>query len=270
MAKPEIPVTLSTSSIFSLAPQHVFSMADDIGYEGVEIMVTQNRWTHDPTKLDKLSERYSMPIHAVHAPTLLFTQQVWGSAWTKVARSADLARELGAEIVVVHPPFRWQGSYALEFAAGIRDIMEATGVTIAVENMYPWRVSGSKIKMYLPHHDPIPQDYDYITWDFSHAATSQMDSLAAIKLLGSRLAHVHLTDGSGAGTADEHLLPGYGHQRVAESLHHIAASDYDGAVCVEVSTRGQKYPGHREEMLAEALEYARLHLARNPATQGEQ
>src|SRR5699024_488742 len=195
-------------------------------------------------------------IHAAHAPTLLVTQQFWGSACTKVARAADLARELGAEVVVVQPPFRWQGSYLFEVANGIRDIMEATGVIIAVENMYPWRVSGSEIKMYLPHHDPIPQDYDYITWDVSHAATAKIDSLAAIKLLGSRLAHVHLTDGSGT-AADEHLLPGYGHQRVAESLHHIAASDYAGAVCVEVSTRGQKYPGHREEMLAEALAYAR-------------
>lgn len=268
MARPEIPVTLSSSSIFSLPPQHVFAIAEDIGYDGVEIMVTQNRWTHHPTKLDELSQRHSMPIHAVHAPTLLFTQQVWGSAWTKVARAADLARELGAEIVVVHPPFRWQGAYAHEFATGIRDIMEATGVTIAVENMYPWRVSGREIKMYLPHHDPIPQDYDHITWDFSHAATAKIDSLAAIKLMGSRLAHVHLTDGSGSG-ADEHLLPGYGHQRVVESLHHIAASDYDGAVCVEVSTRGQKYPGHREEMLIEALEFARRHLARNPDAQGE-
>ncbi|HEY4577024.1 MAG TPA: sugar phosphate isomerase/epimerase [Yaniella sp.] len=268
MVKSEIPVTLSSSSIFSLPPQHVFSMAEDLGYDGVEIMVTQNRWTHNPTKLDELSQRHSMPIHSVHAPTLLFTQQVWGSAWTKVARAADLARELGAEIVVVHPPFRWQGSYALDFADGIRDIMEATGVIIAVENMYPWRIRGQEIQMYLPDYNPIPQDYDYVTWDFSHAATAKMDSLAALKLLGSRLAHVHLTDGSGT-AADEHLLPGYGHQRVTESLRYLADSDYDGAVCIEVSTRGQKYPGHREEMLAEALAFTRKYLARDTANEGE-
>lgn len=263
MARPEIPVTLSSSSIFSLPPQHVFAMAEDLGYDGVEVMVTQNRWTQNPVKLDQLSHRHAMPIHSIHAPTLLFTQQVWGSAWTKVARAADMARELGADIVVVHPPFRWQGSYALEFAEGIRDIMDATGVKITVENMYPWRVRGQEIKMYLPHYDPTPYDYDYVTWDFSHAATAKMDSLAAIKLLGSRLSHVHLTDGAGS-AADEHRLPGHGHQRVAEALQHIAASEYDGAVCVEVSTRGQKYPGHREEMLAESLAFARKHLARNP------
>ncbi|MDN6489223.1 MAG: sugar phosphate isomerase/epimerase, partial [Yaniella sp.] len=60
MAKPEIPVTLSTSSIFSLAPQHVFAMAEDLGYDGVEIMETQNRWTHNPSKLNELSYRHSM------------------------------------------------------------------------------------------------------------------------------------------------------------------------------------------------------------------
>ncbi|MDN6533918.1 MAG: sugar phosphate isomerase/epimerase, partial [Yaniella sp.] len=64
MAKPEIPVTLSTSSIFSLAPQHVFAMAEDLGYEGVEFLGTHNRWTQNPTKLNELSYRHSMPIHA--------------------------------------------------------------------------------------------------------------------------------------------------------------------------------------------------------------
>src|SRR5690625_7716947 len=113
-----------------------------------------------------------MPIHSVHAHTLLFNQQVWGSAWTKVARDADLARELGAEIVVVHPPFRWQGAYAHEFATGIRDIMEATGVTIVVEYIYPWRVSGLHIKIQLPHTDTITQIHEHITSAISYDTLS--------------------------------------------------------------------------------------------------
>lgn len=256
----DIPVTLSSSSIFTMAPQNVFGMAEDLGYDGVEIMVTQNTWTQDPVKLDKLSEKHSMPIHSIHAPTLLFTQQVWGSAWNKVARSADMARELGADVVVVHPPFRWQGSYARDFATGIRDIMEATGVTIAVENMYPWRLRGQHVKMYLPHYDPLPQDYDHICWDFSHAAIAQADSFKSIKLLGGRLKHLHVTDGTDS-TADEHLLPGEGTQPVAEALQWVAASGYTGAACVEVSTKKGKYAGYREEKLLEALRFTRHHLA---------
>lgn len=255
-----IPVTLSSSSVFTLHTQHVFATAQDLGYQGVEIMVTQNSWSQDPVRLAKLSEQHDMPIHSIHAPTLLFTQQVWGSAWNKIARTADMARDLGAEIVVVHPPFRWQGRYARDFADGIRDIMDATGVIIAVENMYPWKVRGREAKMYLPHYDPVNLDYDFVTWDFSHAGIAEADSLRSFKLLGERLRHVHLTDGTGSGK-DDHLLPGHGDQPVADCVEYLGATGYTGAVCVEVSTGSAKYAGQREEMLAESLNFARRHLA---------
>lgn len=258
---PEIPVTLSSSSVFALPPQHVFAMAEDLGYDGVEIMVTQNAYSQEPAKLRKLAWQHSMPIHSIHAPTLLFTQQVWGSAWNKVARSTRMAQELGAEIVVVHPPFRWQGGYAENFAEGIRDIMDATGVTIAVENMYPWKVSGQEIRMYLPHYNPLPQDYDYLCWDFSHASIARNDSVRAIKLAGERLVHVHVTDGTGKKSTDEHLVPGEGGQRVDEALQYLGRTGFKGAACVEVGTRKARTPGEREDMLKRSLDFTRKHLA---------
>lgn len=260
LAPRQIPVTLSSSSVFPLGTQDVFAMAADLGYDGVEIMVTHNSWSQDAVKLNQLADRHQMPIHSIHAPTLLFTQQVWGSAWNKIAKSAELAREVGAEVVVAHPPFRWQGNYAYGFAEGIREIMDATGVMICVENMYPWRAGGREAKMYLPHWDPISQGYEHVIWDFSHAAIAQMDSLDAFGVLGDRLKHVHLTDGTANGK-DEHLLPGDGDQPVAASIEYLGETGWDGAVCVEVGTRKTKYAGEREEMLIYSLEFARNHLA---------
>lgn len=257
---PDMPVTLSSSSVFPLGTQDVFATAEDLGYDGVEVMVTHNSWSQDAQLLNRLADQHRMPIHSIHAPTLLFTQQVWGSAWNKLAKSADLAREVGAEIVVAHPPFRWQGNYASGFAAGIEEIMEATGVRICVENMYPWRAGAREAKMYLPHWDPVPQGYEHITWDFSHAAIAQVDSLEAFEVLGDRLRHVHLTDGTANGK-DEHLLPGDGDQPVGEALEFLGEQGWDGAVCVEVGTRKAKYAGQREEMLNYCLEFARNHLA---------
>lgn len=256
----DIPVTLSSSSVFPLGTQDVFAAAEDLGYDGVEIMVTHNSWSQDGLLLNRLAQEHRMPIHSIHAPTLLFTQQVWGSAWNKLAKSADLAREVGAEIVVAHPPFRWQGNYASGFAAGIEEIMDATGVKICVENMYPWRAGGREAKMYLPHWDPVSQGYEHVIWDFSHAAIAQADSLEAFQVLGKRLRHVHLTDGTANGK-DEHLLPGDGDQPVAACLEFLGETGWDGAICVEVGTRKVKYAGQREEMLGYCLEYARNHLA---------
>jgi len=256
----DIPVTLSSSSVFPLGTQDVFAAAQDLGYDGVEVMVTHNQWSQDADRLRTLAERTGMRIDSIHAPTLLFTQQVWGSAWSKIRRSVELAQAVGAATVVAHPPFRWQGTYAERFEEGIRELMEASGVVIAVENMYPWRAYGREVRMYLPHWDPMPEPYEHVCWDFSHAAIAREDSLAALQTLGPRVRHVHLTDGNDSGR-DDHLIPGEGTQPVAESLRHLARTGLSGTVCVEVGTRGVEYAGQREEKLAASLAFAREHLA---------
>jgi sugar phosphate isomerase/epimerase len=254
-----IPVALSSASVYPLSVHDAFAVAADLGYDGVEVMVTNNQDSQNPDALKTLRERYQQPILAIHAPTLLLTQQVWGKAWNKIMMSAAMAAELEASTVVVHPPFRWQSGYAENFAAGIREIMDDFGVTIAVENMYPWKVRGREAKAYLPHWDPRPLEYEYITWDFSHAASAGVDSYEEIRLIGDRLRHVHLTDGFG-GSWDDHLVPGHGGQRCAESLQHLAETGWDGVVVAEVSTRKAKGTGEREELLGETLDFARRHL----------
>ena len=174
-----IPVTLSSASVYPLTVHDAFAMAKDVGYDGLEVLITGNAASQSATALRALMDKYQLPIMAIHAPTLLLTQQVWGSAWAKIERSVILAQAVGAEVVVAHPPFRWQGSYAEEFAEGVKRLTETTGMRIGVENMYPWRARGREAKMYLPHWNPVPQGYEHVTWDFSHAAIAAMDSRRA-------------------------------------------------------------------------------------------
>lgn len=254
-----IPVALSSASVYPLSVHDAFAVAQDLGYDGVEVMVTNNATSQNPNALNQLSQRYKQPIVSIHAPTLLLTQQVWGAAWNKIEMSCRMARDVGCDTVVVHPPFRWQSNYAENFASGVREIAAMYQVHIAVENMYPWRVRGREAQAYLPHWDPVDQDYDDVTWDFSHAATAGVNSLEAVRSLGSKLRHVHLTDGSGSGR-DEHLIPGYGTQRCAEVLQHLASNGFEGAVVAEISTRKARVAGEREDWLAETLRFARQHL----------
>lgn len=255
-----IPVALSSASVHSRSVHEAFAVAQDLGFDGVEVMVTNNATSQSPHSLLELSHRYRKPIVSIHAPTLLITRQVWGAAWNKIEMSCRMAREVGCGTVVVHPPFRWQGSYAEKFTTGIRELAEMYQVRIAVENMYPWRVRGREAPAYAPHWDPQGQDFDDITWDLSHAATAGANSLEAIKRLGSRLRHVHLADGSGSGR-NEKLVPGRGVQPCAESLQYLAASGFDGVVVAEISTRRARTAREREQWLAETLQFARKHLA---------
>ncbi len=257
---PGARVALSSSSVYPHSCATAFDVAERLGYDGVEVMVMTDPVTQEAGALKALSDLHLMPVVSIHAPTLLLTQRVWGpEAWPKVDKSIELAEALGADTVVLHPPFRWQKDYARGFADGVALREEESGVRLAVENMFPWRARNRSVEAYLPHWDPVEQPYDHVTLDLSHTATAGSDALAMAAALGPRLAHIHLADGSGS-PMDEHLVPGRGSQPCAELLETLAVQQFSGTIVVEVSTR-RVSDEQRELDLAEALAFARLYLA---------
>jgi len=259
-------VGLSTSSVFPETTAAAFELAAALGYDGVEVMVGTDATSQDPDALKALRDHYEVPILSIHAPCLLVTQRVWGTdPWGKLQRAQQAAETLGAQTVVVHPPFRWQRDYAREFVAGIARMASETEVRFAVENMFPWRAGPGSVGAYLPDWDVRTDDYRHTTLDLSHTAVSRSDALEMAYDLGPRLAHVHLADGTDS-ARDEHLVPGRGDQPVAEVLTLLAAQGFDGIVIAEVSTRRAADRLAREADLTESLAFARLHLGQQRAT----
>jgi sugar phosphate isomerase/epimerase len=257
-------VALSTSSVYPERTPDAFDIAARLGYDGIEVMVYADPVSQDADVLTRLRDYHQLPILAVHAPSLLLTQRVWGrEPWEKLRRAKDLAERVGARVVVVHPPFRWQSEYASGFEKGLAAMAAETDVMFAVENMYPLRVGGSMVVPYSPHWDPTALDVPHVTLDLSHTAASGSDALAMAAELDGRLAHVHLADGTGKPTGplpDEHLVPGRGGQPCAALLTWLSATEYPGVVVVEVNTNRAPAREDRLADLAESLAFARLHL----------
>jgi len=262
---------MSTTCVYPFAVEHAFRIARLAGFDSMEIMVTNDPVTQDAVKLRELSERYSMPISTIHAPVLLLTTFVWGrDPQVKLEKSAELAATLGADSVVVHPPFRWQAGYAKNFERIVRQTSQGAGVEIAVENMFPWTVRGRAMQAYAPSPDPLDLDVDAMTLDFSHASLSGRDSLEMAVAMGDRLRHIHLCDGATSAAdgavLDEHLLPGEGTQPVAETLRYLADRGWDGNVVAEVNVRQEKTEQYRLEKLEQTVAFAREHLSQDHAT----
>lgn len=257
-----MPVLLSSSSVFPEPTAAAFEMAAALGYDGVEVMVWTDAVSQDAGALRGLSDHYGVPVRSVHAPCLLVTQRVWSpDPWERLSRSAALAHTLGAPVVVVHPPFSWQREYARNFASGLERLgKEHPSVRFAVENMFPVRMAGRQFVPYTPGWDPTQAGYEGYTLDLSHCAVSRSDPLAMAEQMGDRLVHVHLGDGTGE-PRDEHLVPGRGNQPCGELLESLVRRRFTGAVAVEVSTRRAGSRADREADLAEALAFARQHLA---------
>ena len=253
-------IGLSTASVYPESTAHAFGWAASLGYDAVEVMVGIDALSQQVDAVQKLSEHHQVPVCAVHAPCLLFTQRVWGTdPWGKLERSAEMAEAVGADVVVVHPPFRWQKDYAAGFVEGIASLEARTGIAFAVENMYPWRATSRRgMEMYLPGWDPSDEDYAHTTIDLSHAAIARTDVVEMAQRMGERLRHIHLTDGTGS-AKDEHLVPGRGVMRAREFLEHLARVDFSGHVVLEINTRRAADRAEREADLAESLAFAPSH-----------
>ncbi|CAN5862170.1 sugar phosphate isomerase/epimerase [soil metagenome] len=280
--RPAIKVGLSTASVYPLRTEAAFEYAARLGYDGVELMVWAEAVSQDIDAVEKLSRRYDMPVLSVHAPCLLISQRVWGpNPIPKLERSVRAAEQLGAQTVVVHPPFRWQRRYAEGFSEQVAELEAGSDVLVAVENMFPFRADrffgagqtsiermrkrgggpGVGISAFAPSYDPLDGDHAHFTLDLSHTATAGTDALEMADRMGAGLVHLHLCDGKGSST-DEHLVPGRGTQPTAQVCQMLAGSDFAGHVILEVTTSDARSVAEREALLTESLQFARTHLLR--------
>ena len=279
--RPAIKVGLSTASVYPLKTEAAFEYAARLGYDGVELMVWGESVSQDVGAVRRLSRKYRMPVLSVHAPCLLISQRVWGAnPIAKLERSVRAAERLGAQTVVVHPPFRWQRRYADGFSDQVAELEAAGDVAVAVENMFPFRADrffgseqsrermrrrgggpGVGVSAFAPSHDPLDGNHTHYTLDLSHTSTAGTDALEMARRMGSGLTHLHLCDGTGL-PADEHLVPGRGDQPAAEVCQLLAAGDFAGHVVLEVTTSQARSPHEREALLIESLQFARTHLLR--------
>jgi sugar phosphate isomerase/epimerase len=280
--RPAIKVGISTASVYPLRTEAAFEYAARLGYDGVELMVWAESVSQDVAAVKALSEKYAMPVLSVHAPCLLISQRVWGAnPIDKLDRSVRAAERLGAQTVVVHPPFRWQRRYAEGFSEQVAALEESSDVMVAVENMFPFRADrlfgtgqpsisrmrkrggspGVGVSAFAPSYDPLDGEHAHYTLDLSHSATAGTDAIEMAGRMGDGLVHLHLCDGSGAST-DEHLVPGRGTQPVVQICQMLAASNFSGHVILEVTTSRARTSAEREQLLTESVEFARTHLLR--------
>lgn len=281
MSDETIPVGLSSASVYPQNTEAAFRYAAELGYDGVELMVWAEPASQSVVAVRRYIRDYGVPVLAVHAPCLLISQRVWGrDPAEKLHRSVDVAAQLGAETVVVHPPFRWQRRYAARFSDIVAELEEDNSVLVAVENMFPMRTAGwfggageqsgpgagrrgLQVTAFAPSHDPTTTGYAHYALDFSHTATAGMDALALADRMGSGLVHLHLADGTGQ-SRDEHLLPGTGTQHCALVCAHVVAHGFAGQAVVEINTQQVRGLGERREMLRRGLVFARRACRRRP------
>lgn len=244
------PTTAPTSPrvLLSNAPFHhrpladAFAVAAEAGFDGLELMVTGDAATQDASTVAALAAAHALPVPVVHGPFLLLTRQVFGSdPLEKAARSCALARDLGADLVIVHPPFRWQRSFrhwlSAESAVRRGDTFGAAhGVRVAVENLYPLPLGATTPRLHTATHPEHLTEHRNVVLDTSHLAVTGIDLGFAWDVVGERTVHLHVSDHDG-GWGDRHLLIGEGHLPLAPLLGRVSRDVAAPSITLELHLR---------------------------------
>jgi len=276
-------ITLSTGSLHSYGISRVFELAAEAGFEAMELLV-DHRWdSRQPKYLLRLIRESGLPIVAVHNP---FVPQVTG--WPsdplgRLRKSAALAKELGAGIVVTHLPLRFHGIRVEFFGMAKRSILlplplpmskqydrflrnglarfeEEEGVRIGVENMPAKRVLGKRVEIHSLNTVEHLSGMSGVTLDTTHLGTWDLDPVEVYERLKERIVHVHLSNFDG----EEHRLPQNGHLPLAEFLRRLKQDRYEGAVSVELHpvVLQAEDEGQVRVHLRSAVAFCREHLGR--------
>ena len=256
------PVLAATGPFYMQSLEETFETIAEAGFDGAELMITQDRLSQDPHRMAALAARYGVPVRALHGPFLIATWLVFGTdPKGKIGRCLAFAEAAGVATIVIHPPYRWQLRYADWLVERIAEVREATGVTIAVENMFPVWVNGTPLSFQSGIELAELERYPYVTLDTSHLAVAGIDLLEAQARLGDRVVHVHASNNAGHGR-DTHGPLDQGVLPVPEFLERLGQAGFAGAVTLELDVRPwSEDRASLIDVLHDNVETARKHLA---------
>ncbi|MCY3900116.1 MAG: sugar phosphate isomerase/epimerase [Caldilineaceae bacterium] len=246
---------LSTGSLYNYSIDRVFALAAEAGFDGIEMLI-DHRWdTRQADYLQHLMESHSLPIPAFHSP---FSRNCsgWGETeYGAIARTAELAYELGAQVVVHHLPMRFGYAflqaagrnlllpnpfdsgrqYATWLSEGYAALQTSTDVLLCIENLPAVRFLGRRVNpaRWNAHSRATLDDitrFPHLTLDTTHLGTWGLDPLEAYDRWGQRVKHVHLSNFDGS----EHRRPEDGSLRLGALLSRMAADGYSYSISLEL------------------------------------
>lgn len=226
----------STGPFWAFSLEAAMDALAEAGFEEIELMVTRDPRTQDPEIPRRLAEERGLRIASVHGPFLVITKSVWGlDPIGKIKRGAEMCKALGAKTMIVHPPYFWEREYTRWVDKQAEAFEAQTGVTVAVETMYPVWVAGRKLRAYrwLDPRELVAACHR-VVMDTSHVTVARGDILDAYEVLAPKLVHLHLSDNAGDGR-DGHLSLGDGVLPIDRLLAELRRTNYSGAVSLELS-----------------------------------
>ncbi len=267
-------LSLSTGCIYIYPLRSIFSIARESGFAGVELVVSPEVELRGGRYVRRLAESYGLTVFSLHPPILPFPG--WSDYRTIVPRLVDLALEVGARYVVLHPPNARSLAddrgrrYVEALTDGLRRT-EGTDLRIAIENRAFFRPQDRRYVLSdLRELRAFADELDLpLVLDTSHAATTSYSLAESYHIVADRLVNVHFSDLRSPPWPfrtpylhtylKHHQIPGDGQLPLADLLGRLAADGYCGPITLEISPVALRiwWPPSVKSQLARCVAYVR-------------
>lgn len=231
-------IQCSTGPFWAFELEAAMDALAEAGFKEIELMVTRDPRTQEPDIPKRLADERGLRIASIHAPFLVITKSVWGlDPIQKIRRGTEMCRALECESMIVHPPYLWERGYARWLINEAAEHTAESGISVAVETMYPKWVAGRRLRAYrwLEPEDLLRSCHE-VAMDTSHVTVARQDVLDAYSTLLPKLVHIHLSNNAGDGR-DGHLELEQGILPLDRFLAEVRRTKYSGAISLELSVR---------------------------------
>jgi len=228
----ENKILLNSGALYNYGLNRLFEFAKKAGFDGIELIIDNDWDNRQPLYIKKLEKIYKIKVLAVHS-AMEFVY-CWGSdPKVKIARSIEIAKKIGAKLIVVHPQdYNDKGFYKWLRKNYQQIVNEAAPLKVAFENMTTRRkISNEKFFKLFPSY----------ALDTSHIGTHRQNPVEALEMVRNKLAHVHLSDSDFKTRenkpeliADCHMMPGTGKLPLKEFLRKLKETGYRGFITIEL------------------------------------
>jgi len=267
-------ISLSSGTLYTLPLHKAFTIAGEIGFDGVELIINQEFLRVNSALLIEELQQI-LPILSIHAPFMPLDG--WGTPVDSLHRCVELAGKRGIPLVNFHPP-SWLGfeiSY-WRWLYKIYDFQKQVGkdnVIVTLENM-PWvgrfRINPHILSETAQMIDFIQERNLFLTFDCTHMGSGKANFINDFYQFynSGRIRNIHFSD---YGHGREHLIPGHGMLPLTRFLNHLRNTDYNDNLTLELSPH--EFP--RDEAiirasLEEILDYLRRETSKPPASPQKQ
>lgn len=271
-------IALSTASLYLYPLRHIFSVAKDAGFEGLELALSPEVAIRGCGYLRGLSQEYGLPVLALHPPMIPVPGRK--EHHSLLPRMRKLGRGLGCEFIVIHAPkaLNLTEGFGRQYSEAVQTCVKElrhSSPRLSVENQAVFRPGDRRyvlsepasLRRFADEHDLA------LTLDTAHAASFPYDLLEAYEVFRSRLGNVHLSDFRSwlsippwfnlHSYFKHHQLPGDGDLPLIELLQRLRADSYRGLVTLEVSPTALRawWPPRAKEELIRCLDFVREALS---------